>query len=632
MGRLHGRPPLVLLLLPPLLLLVLPPEAAKAKQFGHGAIADSGDTGTTGTTGSTGGGLLLVDLEASLRDTGSRIEEVIRRSALGANSSTLAELASLRKDLLATYMNLGTEYRAGPGVIDDEMASLAYNAAAFVHERQARLSKRLEYLQSMLPHHASNPKLLSDLARVYHQLGDLGTSRAFYERSIAVDGLAYNNLANMLTETEHWEDAAIAFRSALQRKLINIMCSSTTKLTPRYGWKQKHLGSNLDLGYDPGEADVQEVDAGTYIIQIHDAYIVGDSGAMMRDRSCSLYLGGQGFMHRFRYEKATRPFISEGIKAMKMVDAASMVPQDALPSEEGAFLVLNAVQGWSNNFYHATIEVGARLSLLKKFVIDPSMDNEKSDFYGKVLLLIHADSIMVNQMLDILGLHDVPSLYISPYEYRPGFRIHASQLIFADFDTDNGITSKLIPAQKFVPSVSSLLLLRKTFAKQEERSSTSSQLVLLASRAGSKRGGILGEPKLFEALSRAFPRPKFDVQNFVGKGKSLSHQIEMFGRANIVVGLHGAALSNIVFAKPGTVILEIPLRPFGEGIYFKRIAQATGLCYGNTATDVSVRYVSSLILDRYKIDFVVSRLQEVMKKCGGQSTYQRDQNLLHDSL
>jgi capsular polysaccharide biosynthesis protein len=34
---------------------------------------------------------------------------------------------------------------------------------------------------------------------------------------------------------------------------------------------------------------------------------------------------------------------------------------------------------------------------------------------------------------------------------------------------------------------------------------------------------------------------------------------ELFGRAAVVVGVHGAALTNILFARPGTAVVEIVL-------------------------------------------------------------------------
>ena len=77
----------------------------------------------------------------------------------------------------------------------------------------------------------------------------------------------------------------------------------------------------------------------------------------------------------------------------------------------------------------------------------------------------------------------------------------------------------------------------------------------------------------------------------------------------------GAALSNIIFAQPGTVVLEIPLRPFNEGPYFKRMAEALGLCYGDTAESIAVRYISSLVLDEFKIAGIISILRETLVRC-----------------
>ena len=68
--------------------------------------------------------------------------------------------------------------------------------------------------------------------------------------------------------------------------------------------------------------------------------------------------------------------------------------------------------------------------------------------------------------------------------------------------------------------------------------------------------------------------------------------------------------SNIVFSKPGTVVVEIPLEPFGEGPYFARIADAMNLCYTNTGIHfgISFRYVDNImVLNEDKINKIFVR-------------------------
>ena len=48
--------------------------------------------------------------------------------------------------------------------------------------------------------------------------------------------------------------------------------------------------------------------------------------------------------------------------------------------------------------------------------------------------------------------------------------------------------------------------------------------------------------------------PQYDI--FDAKGYTLSEQAQLFHEANIVIGPFGASLTNTMFCKPGTFILE----------------------------------------------------------------------------
>ena len=60
---------------------------------------------------------------------------------------------------------------------------------------------------------------------------------------------------------------------------------------------------------------------------------------------------------------------------------------------------------------------------------------------------------------------------------------------------------------------------------------------------------------------------------------SLSRQIELFRNADIVVGSHGAAFANLVFAKAATAIIEV-FEPGHFNLSFNRIAAINRLRYG----------------------------------------------------
>jgi capsular polysaccharide biosynthesis protein len=59
---------------------------------------------------------------------------------------------------------------------------------------------------------------------------------------------------------------------------------------------------------------------------------------------------------------------------------------------------------------------------------------------------------------------------------------------------------------------------------------------------------------------------------------SWSEQVAMFGAAEVVLAPHGAALANIAFCQPGTVVAEIST-PAGYRDFFLQLAASAGLTY-----------------------------------------------------
>ncbi len=102
---------------------------------------------------------------------------------------------------------------------------------------------------------------------------------------------------------------------------------------------------------------------------------------------------------------------------------------------------------------------------------------------------------------------------------------------------------------------------------------TRAETLLYVSRQDSRRHVLLNEPELTDALAR------LGFETVVLSGMSLADQIRRFSRARVIVGGHGAGLTNIIFAPPQASIVEITnanLRHMGD---FRVICKAMGMRY-----------------------------------------------------
>jgi capsular polysaccharide biosynthesis protein len=115
--------------------------------------------------------------------------------------------------------------------------------------------------------------------------------------------------------------------------------------------------------------------------------------------------------------------------------------------------------------------------------------------------------------------------------------------------------------------------LKTLFAPQIAEAQTRPRLKLFVSRADATSRLVMNEDAAFARLA-----PMGFTRVTLG-GRSVAEQARLFAQAEIVVGPHGAALSNLVFCTPGTRVVEIHYPRYTLGLYWQ-MAERFGLRYG----------------------------------------------------
>jgi capsular polysaccharide biosynthesis protein len=82
---------------------------------------------------------------------------------------------------------------------------------------------------------------------------------------------------------------------------------------------------------------------------------------------------------------------------------------------------------------------------------------------------------------------------------------------------------------------------------------------------------IVNEAEIIEVLKR------YGFETITPSDLSIREQAELFGQAEMLVGPHGAALTNMMFMAPGAVVLELAAKPWGA--LFFTLASACRLHY-----------------------------------------------------
>ena len=212
---------------------------------------------------------------------------------------------------------------------------------------------------------------------------------------------------------------------------------------------------------------------------------------------------------------------------------------------EGRALVLSA-PGATNNIWHLLFDALPKLHLAEQAGIDPL----GFDHY----VINSRQARFERDAIQMLGL---PEEKIVESDAFP--LVQADELVFVTLGC-------LIPADPWV-----LRWVRSKFISPGNTGERGKRIFL--SRADATRRRFRGEHLLWDKLEKR----GFEKVEFAAMG--LAEQIDCMRRAEVVVAPHGAGLTNLVWADPGTKVAELFAKEYVNACYWL-IADMLGQHYG----------------------------------------------------
>ncbi len=247
---------------------------------------------------------------------------------------------------------------------------------------------------------------------------------------------------------------------------------------------------------------------------------------------------------------------------------------------EEDIVVFNCVQEGGYKYYHWLCEIYPRLFYIKLYI-----ENNPHLFVNKkIVLLLYYHNDFIKQFLEILNLKNI---VICPYNPTLEYQAQVAYLY--------------TPAFCGNPSKDAINIIRKSLFNN---SVCVPKINILIKR--NNNGIINNFDAVYNLLKTNYSDYEwiiFDSEDEISKNSIKT--IQLFSQANLIVGVHGAGLTNMIFSSPQAKIIELHPDNCGNVCYWH-----LSHIIENTYTMLLVKSVSDLAFDvnLEQLDYTVNNL------------------------
>lgn len=256
---------------------------------------------------------------------------------------------------------------------------------------------------------------------------------------------------------------------------------------------------------------------------------------------------------------------------------------------EGFYFI--ATDSWFRGYFHWLLDSLPRITAYQEFLSKES------------ILLFPASARNISYIQESLALLGIS--YIIASQTSPQL-INTVDLIDPITSTGNyNPLSLRLLKQRFNRSMNVILEnSNKTESKQLDRE------IIYVSRAHSSRRHLINEIELIKTIESIFKMKIIYPENL-----NFIEQIQVFSKAYLLVGLHGAGLSNMLFMNQNSAVLEIRAKEDAHNNCFFSLASALQLEYGfvlaeKLSSEDSVQ-TTDLILNDF--DVLIVEIKRLLK-------------------
>lgn len=245
----------------------------------------------------------------------------------------------------------------------------------------------------------------------------------------------------------------------------------------------------------------------TFVAEIKDAKIFGKFGYISLERNNPLFI-----------RELIWPW-DDSEKEILRINFSSLPPFQKTKSR-----IAVLAQKGASNYYHWMTEVLPKMQLLKE---------SKVDFD---LVYVPYWAPFQKESLDQSGISEDKVIFANDKQF-----LESNTVIIPSFPSNSQFSPDWV-----------LRFLRETFLENCLLTQERPKKRIFLSRKNSPSRLVSNEEELSKLL-----KERYEISTVVLDGLSIKEQAKLFSEAELIVAPHGAALTNIVFARPETAVVEL---------------------------------------------------------------------------